>query len=344
MTDLKSTETSVRRGIVFAFALALACYLAWLLRKELVLLYVSGLFAVVLSPLVSATNGFRIGRYRPFKGSAVLLLLLLLVGAIVGFGYLALPPVIGDLQEFGREMPTRLPLLLDHLQRIPLVQHFLGGNIGAELQSFISNTATSILLSIKSWAGAIFDVAMGVILTVYFILEGRHAYAWFLSFIPVENRERLDMTLQRARLRMDKWLVGQGSLMLILGVSSTIMFLLLKVRYAYALGVLIGALNIIPVLGAAIGITLALLSASINSWGTVLAVASFYAIYEWIENSFLVPRIMQNRLNLPGLAVLISLLIGSALAGVLGAMVAVPTAVLISVLLDEYAKVKEEGV
>jgi predicted PurR-regulated permease PerM len=86
------------------------------------------------------------------------------------------------------------------------------------------------------------------------------------------------------------------------------------------------------------------LSASINSWGTVLAVASFYAIYEWIENSFLVPRIMQNRLNLPGLAVLISLLIGSALAGVLGAMVAVPTAVLISVLLDEYAKVKEEGV
>ena len=341
MTELERTDTRARRGIVFAFALALACYFAWQLRKELVLLYVSGLFAVVLSPLVSATNGFRIGRFRPFKGSAVLLLLLLLAGAIVGFGYLALPPVIGDLQEFGREMPTRLPTLMERMQRIPIVQHILGGNISSEVQTFISNTVTGILLSIKNWASALFETAMGVILTIYFILEGRQAYGWFLSFVPLDRRERLDMTLQRARLRMDKWLVGQGSLMLILGVSSTIAFVLLHVRYAYALGVLMGALNIIPVLGGAIGISLALLSASINSWGTVIGVAVFYAIYVWIENSFLVPRIMQNRLNLPGLAVLVSLLIGSSLAGILGAMVAVPTAVLVAILLEEYAVIKD---
>ncbi len=60
----------------------------------------------------------------------------------MGFGYLALPPVIGDLQEFGREMPTRLPALLDRLQHIPILQRFVGGNIGAEVQSVISNTAT----------------------------------------------------------------------------------------------------------------------------------------------------------------------------------------------------------
>jgi predicted PurR-regulated permease PerM len=341
MKDLERTETSVRRGIIFAFALALACYVAWLLRKELVLLYVSALFAVVLSPMVSATSGFRIGRYRPFKGSAVLFLLLLVAGAIVGFCYLAFPPVIGDLQEFGREMPTRLPVLMDRIQRIPLLQHFLGGNLGAEVQTFVSNTATGILLSIKNWASALFDVAMGVILTVYFILEGRQAYGWFISFVPLEGRERLDLTLQRARLRMDKWLLGQGSLMVILGLCSTIAFVLLKVRYAYALGVVMGALNIIPVLGGAIGIALALLSASLTSWGSVIGVAVFYAIYVWIENSFLIPRIMQNRLNLPGLAVLVSLLIGSALAGILGAMVAVPTAVLVAVLLEEYAVVKD---
>jgi len=343
MTDLQRTEISVRRGIVFAFALALGCYLAWVLRKELVLLYVSALFAVVLSPLVSGTSGIRIGRYRPFKGSAILLLLLLMAGAIVGFGYLALPPVIGDLQEFGREMPTRLPALLDRLRRIPILQGFLGGNIGSELQSVISNTATGLLLSIKNWASALFSIAMGVILTVYFILEGRHAYGWFLSFVPLAGRDRLDMTLQRARLRMDKWLVGQGSLMLILGICSTLTFVILKVRYAYALGVLMGALNLIPVLGGAIGISLALLSASIDSWGSVIGVAVFYAIYLWIENSFLIPRIMQNRLNLPGLAVLVSLLIGSALAGILGAMVAIPTAVLVAVLLEEYAVVKDDA-
>jgi predicted PurR-regulated permease PerM len=140
---------------------------------------------------------------------------------------------------------------------------------------------------------------------------------------------------------MDKWLVGQGSLMLILGVASTITFLLLKVRYAYALGVLMGALNIIPVLGGLIGITLALLSAAIDSWSSVIGVVVFYAAYVWVENSVLIPRIMQNRLNLPGLAVLVSLLIGSALAGVPGAMVSIPTAVLVAVLLDEYAVSKD---
>jgi len=341
MTVLQRAETNVRRGIVFAFAMALACYLAWLLREELVLLYVSGLFAVVLSPLVESTGRFRIGRWQPFRTSALLFLMLGLAGAIAAFGFLALPPVITDLEEFGRETPTRLPELVDHIQRIPLAQHLTSSNFGAELQSIASHTAASLLLSIKEWAGKLFDIVMGGILTVYFILEGEQAYRWFLSFVPVENRDRLDRTLQRARFRMDKWLIGQGSLMLILGVASTITFLMLKVRYAYALGVLMGALNIIPVLGGVIGITLALLSAAIDSWGSMAGVAAFYAVYVWIENSFLIPRIMQNRLNLPGLAVLISLLIGSVLAGVVGAMVSIPTAVLVAVLLDEYAVSKD---
>jgi predicted PurR-regulated permease PerM len=341
MIELQITEAEIRRGIVFAFVLALACYMVWLLRAELVLLYVSGLFAVVLSPLVESTSRFRIGRWRPFKGFALLFLLVALICAIVGFGFFALPPVINDLEQFGRETPTRLPALLDHIRKIPFAEHFAGSNFGGELQTLASHTAASLLFSIRDWAGKLFEIVMGAILTLYFILEGKHAYRWFLSFVPLQSRDRLDRTLQRARLRMDKWLVGQGSLMLILGVSSTITFLVLKVRYAYALGVIMGALNIIPVLGGVIGITLALLSAAIDSWSSVLGVVVFYAVYVWIENSFLTPRIMQNRLNLPGLAVLVSLLIGSALAGVLGAMVAIPTAVLVAVLLDEYAVGKD---
>lgn len=343
MSPSQISERGLRREIVFTFALALACYLAWLLHKELVLLYVSGLFAVVLSPLVRAIGRLRIGRWQPFRGWAILILLLVLAAAIVGFGFLALPPVIGDLEEFGREMPKRLPAIADRMQRIPFAQHLSTSNLATQVQSLISNAATSVLFSIKDWAGKLFDITMGFILTVYFILEGDTAYRWFLSFFPLGNRERLDATLQRARLRMDKWLIGQGSLMLILGVTSTIVFLILKVRYAYALGVLMGALNIIPVLGGAVGIALALLSAAIDSWGRVIGVGVFYLIYVQIENSFLIPRIMQNRLNLPGLAILVALLIGSALAGVLGAMVSVPTAVLVEVLLEEYA-IKKNGV
>ena len=135
---------------------------------------------------------------------------------------------------------------------------------------------------------------------------------------------------------MGKWLLGQGSLMLILGVVSTIVYLSLHVRYAYALGVLTGLFNLIPVLGAAICIALALLVAAIDSWGSVVGVAIFYLIYLQVENSYLIPRIMKNSVGLPGLAILIALIIGSALEGVLGAMVSVPTAVLVAVLLDEY--------
>jgi predicted PurR-regulated permease PerM len=342
MTKPFDNPRTLRRDIVFAFALALACYLAWLIRDVLVLLYVSALFAVVLTPVVRFTSRLRIRSWQPFKGSAAIFLLLLVAaGALTAFGFLALPPIISDMQGFIREMPTRLPGLLEKLKNIPLAQHLDTADLSSRLQDFASQAATYLLFSLSNWAGRLFDLIMGFILTIYFILEGDQAYRWFLSFFPQEIRERLDKTLQRAEVRMGKWLLGQGSLMLILGVTSTIVYLSLNVRYAYALGVLTGLLNIIPVVGAAICIMLALLVAAIDSWGRVLGVAIFYLIYLQVENSYLIPRIMKNRVGLPGLAILIALVLGSTLGGVLGAMVSVPTAVLVAVLLDEYFVHKE---
>jgi predicted PurR-regulated permease PerM len=338
-----SNPRNLRNDIVFAFALAIACYLAWFVRDVLMLVYVSALFAVVLTPIVRSTSRFRIRNWRPFKGKAVLVLLLVLVGALVAFCYLALPPVIHDLQSFGQEAPARLPGILDKLKRIPLLERLNDTEISGKVQDFASNAATYLLTSIKNWVGILFNVVMGFILTVYFILEGDSAYAWFLSFFPPAKRERLDQALRRAELRMGKWLVGQAGLMLVLGISSTIVFLALHVRYAYALGVLAGTLNIIPVIGAAFTIALALLVAAIDSWGRVLGIAIFYLIYLQVENAYLTPRIMRSSVNLPGLAILISLLLGSELAGIPGAMVSVPTAVLVSVLIDEYLVYKGEG-
>lgn len=341
MNNSGGTVRTLRSDILFAFVLALGCYVAWLVREVLLLLYVSALFAVVLNPLVRATAGFRIGRWQPFKGAAVFFLLIGVAAAITVFGFLALPPVIGDLQEFGREMPARLPGILQMAKSIPFTQHLDTADITTKLQDFAGNATTYLLISLKDWAGNLFDVVMGLVLTVYFILEGDQVYRWFLSFIPEGQRARLDRTLQRADVRMGKWLIGQGSLMLILGVVSTIVYLSLNVRYAYALGVLTGALNIIPVVGAAICIGLALLVAAIDSWGRVLGVAVFYLVWVQVENSYLVPRIMKNRVGLPALSILVALLLGSALAGILGAMVAVPTAVLVAELLDEYVVQKD---
>ena len=332
---------TLRSDIIFAFALAVACYLVWLIRNVLVLLYVSALFAVVLSPVVRTVSRFHIGRWLPFRGSAIFFLLLLVFGGLIGFGFLALPPILRDLQEFGKEMPARLPGLLERLKHVPFAQSLDTGELSSRLQDYVSNAATFMLLSLKDWAGRLFDVVMGFIITVYFILEGNHAYRWFLSFFPPEQRNRLDSTLQRAETRMGKWLLGQGSLMLILGLASMIVFLFLHVRYAYALGVLTGLLNIIPVVGAAMSIALALLVAAIDSWGRVAGIAIFYVVYLQIENSYLTPRIMKKSVDLPGLAILVALLVGSALAGILGALVSVPTAVLVAELLDEYLVQKD---
>src|ERR1700677_18734 len=137
-----SPPRTLRSDIVFAFALVLACALAWLVRDVLMLLYVSALFAAVLTPVVRSTGRLRIGRWRPFKGYAVLFLLLAMAGALTAFGFLALPPVIRDLHEFANEMPVRLPGLLDKLRHVPFADHLNTTEINARFEDFVSNAAT----------------------------------------------------------------------------------------------------------------------------------------------------------------------------------------------------------
>ncbi len=341
MTLFIRSTRSLRSDITFAFAVALALYLAWVLRKVLLLLYVSALFAVVLQPLVQFVSGLRIGRFQPFRRIAIFILLLFVVGGLVAFGFFAVPPVARDLEEFGKEMPQRLPLILERLHRVPLANRINVADLADQIQSYAGQSATYLLLSIRKWASSLFTIAMGLILTIYFTLEGDTAYRWALSLFPARSRPRLDLTLRRADVRMGRWLIGQGSLMLILGLTSTVVYVSLHIRYASALGVLTGLLNIIPVLGAAICIVLAALAAAVDSWGRVLGVGIFYIAYLWLENSFLTPRIMKSSVDLPGLAIIVALLLGSELAGVVGALVSVPTAVLVAELVDEYLVSKE---
>jgi predicted PurR-regulated permease PerM len=341
MTVSISKTRSLRSDIVFAFSVAIALYLAWLLRKVLVLLYVSALLAVVLQPLVLWVGNLRVGRYRPFASISIFILLALVVGGLVAFGFVAIPPVAHDLQEFGKEMPLRMPALMERLRHVPLVSQINLSDLAEQIENYAGQSATYLLLSIKNWAGSLFTIAMGLILTIYFTLEGDEAYRWVLSLVPAHARPRLDVTLRRAEVRMGRWLIGQASLMLILGLTSTVVYLSLHVRYASALGVLTGLLNIIPVLGAAVCIVLALMAAAVDSWGRVLGVGIFYLCWLWLENSFLTPRIMKSSVDLPGLAIIVALLLGSELQGVMGALVSVPTAVLVAELIDEYLVSRE---
>jgi len=339
--DQRSARDIVRGHIVFAFVILLLLLLAWLLVKELLIIYVSALFAVVLMPAVTRITSTEIrGRYlsRP----AAIILLVASVLAVVGtFFTVGLPPVLHDLNEFSTELPTRIPRIVERLDQLPITKHLNVNAVAQEAQGTITSTASYLLGSLPNWIKHLFDILTAVFLCIYFMLEGEHAYLFFLSLFPPVPRHRLDVTLRRAEHRISKWLVGQGLLMLILGVCSTIAFGLLKVRYFLLLGFLMGLFNIIPIAGGVFTIALAAVVAALDSWTKMFAVIGFYLVYVNIENAFLTPRIMRSSVDLMGLTILIALLCGTALAGIVGALVAVPTAVLVAVLLDEYAVRKD---
>jgi len=311
--------------------------LAWRLRDVLLLIYVSALFAVVLMPAVSAImrHELRGGRHIT-RGVAIALLLSFTFLALATFFTLGLPPVIRDLHQFAEDLPTRLPVIVARLKHLPYADKLGVDTIAGKSEDALSATAGYLFASFPAWMERIFDLLTAFILCVYFMLEGEYAYGWFMSLLSVENRLRLAVTLYKAEIRMSKWLFGQGLLMLILGVASTAVFGILHVRYFFMLGVLMGLMNIVPIAGGVVTILLVGLVAALDSWTKMAGVFIFYLIYVNIENAFLTPRIMRQSVNLMGLTVLIALIAGTELAGVVGALVAVPTAALIAVLMDEY--------
>jgi predicted PurR-regulated permease PerM len=319
----EQARTAIRGAILFTIAVLLALALAWRLREVLALIYVSALFAVVLMPAVNRIMSFRFrGTRHASRPLAILLLLSGVFFAIVIFFVVALPPVIRDLHQFATDLPARIPPIVARLKRLPLADKLGVDAIAQRSEDALSATAAYLFASFPN--------------CVYFMLEGEYAYRWLMSLFSVEHRLRLAVTLQKAERRTSKWLFGQATLMLILGVASTLVFGLLHVRYFILLGVLMGLMNCIPIAGGVITILLVGMVAALDSWAKMTAVFIFYAIYVNVENAYLTPRIMRQSVNLMGLTVLIALIAGTELAGIVGALVAVPTAALIAVLMDEY--------
>ncbi len=330
-------RVAVRSNIVFCISIFLLLALCYKLSKELEIIYVAALFAVVLMPAIDWVTTRTIRGYKPSRSVAVLALLLAAVIVLGLFFTLGLPPVLRDLRGFLTDLPQRIPSAVAKVKKLPMADKFGVDELAARLENFAGAVGAYLFDSLPRWLSHVFDILTTVFLCIYFILEGEHAYEFFLSLVPAANRPRLDATLKKAEVKMSKWLFGQGLLMLTIGVCSLIVFGFLHVRYFVLLGVLMGLFNIIPIAGAALSVSLALVSAALDSWPKMFGVLIFYLIYVNVENAVLTPRIMRSSVNLMGLTVLVALLIGTALAGVVGALVAVPTAALISVLLDEYA-------
>ncbi len=325
-------SSSRRADILFIVAVLGLIVVAYFARNVLMLIYVSALFAVVITPAINVVRRIRLGRWRPGRGLAVVIILVTGFLLITLFVVLAVPPILRDLQGFAADLPRRTAALMSRVQNLPLT----GDLDPAVLENHAAAAVGGAFGVFRGLLGGVFGVFSCAILTAYFILDGDRAFHWLMSLFPLSQRPRLEATMLRAERRVRHWLVGQFALMLILGSASAIVFGLLRIKYFYALAVIAGVLNIVPIIGPLTSLVLASIVAAFDSWAKLAGVLLFYFIYQQVETAFLTPRIMKFSVDLPPLAVIIALTLGGTLAGVLGALIAVPTAALLAVLADEY--------
>ncbi len=325
-------ERTLRSDIVFTIGLLILLAVAWVAHDVLLLVFISALFAVVLNPAIEAVRRVHIGRWWPSRGTAIVIIILI---AFVGFGsflLFAVPPMYRDLQMASVNIPLRLAELSEKLHRLPFLQKV----DLTQLSDFLNSGGENAFDLFRGVAQGMFALFSWMILTAYFVLDGQRAFYWFLSFFAEPQRGRLRATLLRADLRIRNWLVGQGLMMLILGIAAGISFWLMHIRYSLFLGVMAGLLNIVPFAGPFTSFVLSSTVAALDSWPKFFGVVAFYFLYQQFENAYLYPKVMKYSVDLPPLAVIIALSLGGALAGVLGALIAVPTAAVLGVLLDEY--------
>jgi predicted PurR-regulated permease PerM len=329
-------ERGTRANIVFGLIIALLFYVLWVVRHALLLIYVSILFAVIFTPLIQRIRNLSIWKWRPSTGVAVLILAGCLLGALAFLFLVVLPPIFQDFQTFTQELPEQLSQLSGKLQNLPFGHRLAAALNPADIARHLTDLLRRTLAAILSIASGLADILILVILIPYFIIDGRQSLDWAVSLLPVADKARLCNSLKHAGHRAQRWLTGQLLLMLILGSLTALVLGLLHVRYFYALAVFSGVANFIPVVGPIATVALASLVAALDSWFKVAGVLIFYFAYQQLENAYLSPKIMQSNVGLAPVAVIIALTIGATLAGILGALVAVPTAAIVATLADEY--------
>jgi predicted PurR-regulated permease PerM len=314
---------------------AASLYLFWLIRHTLLLIYLALIFAVVLVPAVRRIQRLHLGRWSPGHGAAVALLLIAFIATITILGFTFVPPILADMQHLAHDLPSQVQKIWARLRELPFIARFLRD--GFPSAGILQGMSGQVLAAAKTLAGTTADLALIIVMAAYFIVDGGTAFHWAMKLVPRDQRPQLAAALHEAAERAQRWLVAQLLLMLILGCATAVVFGLLKIRYFYALALFAGVSNFIPFIGPIASLTLGVVVAAIDSWMKVLGVVIFYAVYQQLESAYLSPRIMKAQVGLPGIAVIIALAVGSALAGFAGAMAAVPTAALVAALADAYA-------
>lgn len=341
------------RVMVLTLSVLFVIGVVWFLIQigHILLLLILGiLIGTAIEPIVNVLRRRGIAR-----GPVILAIYLVLLGAIGGGILIALPPLIGQ----GQALVAGAPEYLGDLQyRVENSPSQLVRTYGSELVNSAIQLADRIredpplqatqLAQAAEFVGSFFSLLFAVIsiliVTFYWMTEKATVKRFFLSLVPIERRDRAHEMWDEIESKAGGWARGQVILMLVMGAASTVAYspLFFNLEFWLFLGIWAGLMELIPFIGPWLGGGLAVLVALTDSWQKAALVAVFVFVINQAEASYLVPRVMRNAVGLSPLSVILAVLVGGALLGPIGAILSIPVAAVVQVLVSGLLRVRDE--
>lgn len=331
MSNLQKVEISTLSILKF-FGVILGLFFLWTIRDIFTLLLVVLIVVAALNPLVKWMMNQQIPRTV-----AVTVIYLVLFAVITLAFTLILSPLVKEISN----LVDRFPEIVSSISPAfaELVNTGSIANVLRDYASELANITQGVFAAITQiFGGAITGITVAA-LSFYILVDMKTSRDALVVMTPKDYVEPAIKILNKIGDKIGAWVRGQVVLSFVIGVTSYIALLIINVPFALTLAVVAAILEIIPVVGPIIAGVIALVFAyGAGSWQMALAVAIFYVILQQIENAILVPKIMQKAVGLSPVIIIIALAVGGKLAGVSGAILAVPIATAVSVLVQDIPK------
>jgi len=327
--------------VVTVAGVGLLIALLWATRDALILIYISALIAMGLSPVVKLIERpHRSGtRRRVPRWLAILAIYIVVVGVFVFVGLLVIPPLISQASSLWARLPGEFNRLQNFLISHKLLSHEV--TLEQAVQNAPSgsggNAVGTVLVAISSVIGGLFGLITILILTFYLLLEASSMFDYLVRFVPLGRRGDVALAARQGVAKVSAWLRAQFILAGVMGTFAAVGLGLMNVPYFYVIALIAAVGETIPVVGPIIGGLAAVAVAITVSPKLALMVGVYFLVLHQLEANILVPKIMERSVGVSPVAVMIALLIGGSLMGIVGAILAVPTAALISVIVEELA-------
>jgi len=338
VTASDSPRALIRYAVITLAVAVFICWALWEVRDALMLVYISALVAIGLSPVVNAIERKRLMRQRVPRWAAILVIYLFIIGVIVGITILVVPPIVMQARELGMELPR----LLHQGQQWLMNRGLLTREISA--QEAVQQTATSsgaqdtiglLVNALWGFVGGVFGVITILVLAFYLLVDSGGLVSVFVRLFPRDKRVQVQDACRRVTAKVSAWLGGQLLLAGIIGSTAALGLFLMGVPFFYVLALISAVGEMIPIVGPILSAVPAIAVALSVKPTLALAVIAFFFAQQQLENHILVPRIMQRQVGISAVFVIVALLIGGSLLGVIGAILAVPTAAILQVLFEE---------